>query len=109
MPDQRATRVASLLNAYYTMDEGDDGASPPEAPNQTSTEFDAEGRFEEMIRGSSLTELVKKAAEEASTLKRMEQEREGLLYENYTKFLKAGESISSLGKAIDGLGPVLLT
>jgi hypothetical protein len=98
-----------LLNAYYRIE----GSQPKEPATSSSTGdggldaqgFDAKRYFDSMVSAGRLPDLVKKNNELDVEIKDLDANMQTLVYENYSKFIRATDVIRMMKGSIDGLEP----
>ncbi|CAJ1429526.1 unnamed protein product [Effrenium voratum] len=101
-------RVGALLNAYYHIE----GEKEPVAPATGGSDldrqhFDAKRYFDSMVSSGQLPELVKRANELDAEIKDLNGDMQMLVYENYSKFIRATDVIKQMKFTIEGLEPDL--
>ncbi|CAK9113999.1 Vacuolar protein sorting-associated protein 51 homolog (Protein fat-free homolog) [Durusdinium trenchii] len=106
LPERR--RVGALLNAYYHIE----GTEKKDAPGSTGSDldrqgFDAKRYFDGMVSSGQLPELVKRANELDAEIKDLDGDMQMLVYENYSKFIRATDVIKQMKFTIEGLDPDL--
>jgi len=105
--DGRKRRVGALLNAYYRI-EGSQPAAPAASVGEGGLDhqgFDAKRYFDSMVNSGKLPDLVKRSNELDTEIKVLDAEMQTLVYENYSKFIRATDVIRMMKGAIDGLDP----
>eukprot|EP00931_Biecheleriopsis_adriatica_P049765 TRINITY_DN28796_c0_g1_i1.p1 TRINITY_DN28796_c0_g1~~TRINITY_DN28796_c0_g1_i1.p1 ORF type:complete len:823 (-),score=232.89 TRINITY_DN28796_c0_g1_i1:90-2513(-) len=115
MADSKAPRerrrVGALLNAYYHIEKKDDTAAVV-APKSSGSDldqqgFDAKRYFDNMVGSGQLPDLVKRANELDAEVKDLDGDMQMLVYENYSKFIRATDVIKQMKFTIEGLEPDL--
>ena len=91
--DEKARRVRSLLSSYY-------GSAPPSATNGAppappidTPDFDCDAYVERLVRETPLDALQTRCAEMAGEIRSLDSDMQMLVYENYSKFIVATDTI----------------
>ncbi|UPR05083.1 vacuolar protein sorting-associated protein [Chloropicon primus] len=119
--DEKAQRVRSLLASYYSLD-GEDGESgggegdgyvgqgqrerPSHAKgkvNLDSDNFDCSSYFHRLLEQTRLDELLDREVKLQSEVKQCDGELQSLVYENYSKFIAATDTIRNMRTKVDGM------
>lgn len=107
---ERAGRrgVGNLLNAYYHIEGADKREPSGSTENDLDRQgFDAKRYFDGMISSGQLPELVKRANDLDAEVKDLDGDMQMLVYENYSKFIRATDVIKQMKFTIEGLEPDL--
>jgi len=102
--------VGALLNAYYHIEgtEKKDGTAAPLGGSDLDRQgFDAKRYFDGMVSSGQLPELVKRANDLDAEIKDLDGDMQMLVYENYSKFIRATDVIKQMKFTIEGLDPDL--
>jgi len=106
-------RVGALLNQYYAI-EGAEGAGRNGAPAAAALEseldrqgFDAKRYFDGVVASGHLPELVQRTEDLEREVRELDGTMQMLVYENYSKFIRATDVIRHMKGTIEGLGPDL--
>eukprot|EP00897_Mesotaenium_endlicherianum_P000367 jgi/Mesen1/10330/ME000797S09803 len=105
--DEKTRRVRSLLGSYYGTDDSaatEDavdaptwkGSSPARSPLRIDVNtkgFDAEGHVTKLIEKSKMEELLQQHVAWAAEIKNLDSDMQMLVYENYSKFISATDTI----------------
>eukprot|EP00930_Biecheleria_cincta_P047222 TRINITY_DN32685_c0_g1_i1.p1 TRINITY_DN32685_c0_g1~~TRINITY_DN32685_c0_g1_i1.p1 ORF type:complete len:806 (+),score=182.86 TRINITY_DN32685_c0_g1_i1:36-2420(+) len=101
-------RVGALLNAYYHIEGTEKKDSGPAAVSDLDRQgFDAKQYFDGMVGSGQLPELVRRANELDAEVKDLDGDMQMLVYENYSKFIRATDVIKQMKFTIEGLEPDL--
>ncbi|CAK0863829.1 unnamed protein product [Prorocentrum cordatum] len=103
----RRRRVGGLLNAYYRI-EGAEKQDQPEATQTSDLDrqgFDAKRYFDGMVASGQLGDLVKHARSLDDEVQDLDGDMQKLVYENYSKFIRATDVIKQMKFTIEGLQP----
>lgn len=118
-------RVGALLNTYYSIDTGSasgnaSGGGEGDATSEKSAAtikhedpqldrqgFDAKRYFDGVVSSRQLSDIVQRKNELDSEVKDIDADMQTLVYENYSKFIRATDVIKDMKCAIDGLKPDL--
>ena len=109
--EEKAARVRSLLSSYYGTGGGDGGGAggpggaPPPAPRSPldAASFDA-GRFVGgLLRELPLPELLRRHTELAKEIEELDGDMQTLVYENYSKFISATDTIRDMTGDVAGM------
>eukprot|EP00397_Hematodinium_sp_SG-2012_P023203 GEMP01024095.1.p1 GENE.GEMP01024095.1~~GEMP01024095.1.p1 ORF type:complete len:733 (+),score=139.14 GEMP01024095.1:22-2220(+) len=101
---RRKRRVQTLLNAYYHVDdekEASNGKKQQDADSIDAPGFDGEAWVKKLLELSDVNSLVKRAAELDQDVTNLDSDMQMLVYENYSKFIRATDTIRSLKDAVD--------
>jgi len=105
--DGRKRRVGALLNAYYRI-EGSQPKEPATSVGEGGLDhqgFDAKRFFDNMVSEGRLPDLVKRSNELDIEIKDLDADMQTLVYENYSKFIRATDVIRMMKGSLDGLEP----
>eukprot|EP00928_Gymnodinium_smaydae_P073276 TRINITY_DN56512_c0_g1_i1.p1 TRINITY_DN56512_c0_g1~~TRINITY_DN56512_c0_g1_i1.p1 ORF type:complete len:832 (-),score=218.84 TRINITY_DN56512_c0_g1_i1:147-2642(-) len=126
-PGRARRRVSALLNTYYhieggkqeeapTANAGEGGWGAASARGQRGSDddldrqgFDAKRYFDGMTASGQLPELVQRANTLDAEVKELDADMQMLVYENYSKFIRATDVIKQMRFTIEGLKPDLRT
>mmetsp|Transcript_148711 Transcript_148711/g.262599 ORF Transcript_148711/g.262599 Transcript_148711/m.262599 type:complete len:829 (+) Transcript_148711:115-2601(+) len=110
-PEERrkGRRVGALLNAYYRIEGAEKKEPVPNGgdANLDYQGFDAKRFFDNMVASGQLTDLVKRSSDLDSEIKDLDSSMQTLVYQNYSKFIRATDVIRMMKGSIDGLQPDL--
>ncbi|CAI7906949.1 unnamed protein product, partial [Closterium sp. NIES-53] len=104
-PEDRARRVKSLLEGYYGHGGGAPGAedaagsaagSSGGRDDINSRAFDADSFVANLIRQAKLDDLLQKHVSWAAEIKNLDSDMQMLVYENYSKFISATDTIRTM-------------
>ena len=105
-PDEKARRVRSLLSSYYGSSGSDappgSASAPPAEPIDTES-FDAESYVASVVKSTPLPELHARCASMASEIASLDGDMQMLVYENYSKFITATDTIRRMRGNVDGM------
>ena len=115
--DEKTQRVRSLLASYYSLDEGGEGGvgsggvgSSHDTPgtgrgveNLDREGFDCQRYFDRLLETNRLDELLTREIKLQSEVKQCDGELQSLVYENYSKFIAATDTIRSMRTKVDGM------
>ena len=101
--DEKARRVRSLLSSYY-------GSAPPSATNGAppappidTPDFDCDAYVERLVRETPLDALQTRCAEMAGEIRSLDSDMQMLVYENYSKFIVATDTIRRMKSNVEGM------
>ena len=94
------TSTADLMYQFYGIDKEGEEAPPPDPTDIDGNNFEAESYFQQLVQKENLKTLVQKDKTIKSEIKVLDTDLQNLVYDNYTKFLEAEDSI---GRFSDGL------
>lgn len=109
-PPRERRRVGALLNAYYHIEgteKKDAAVTAPGGSDLDKVGFDAKRYFDGLVSSGQLPELVKRANELDAEIKDLDGDMQMLVYENYSKFIRATDVIKQMKFTIEGLDPDL--
>jgi len=110
-PERRERRrVGALLNAYYRIEgiEGNESEVPGGREDDLDRQgFDAKQYFDNVVASGQLPELVRRKESIDSEVKELDADMQTLVYENYSKFIRATDVIKQMKFTIEGLEPDL--
>jgi len=101
----RSRRVQNLLNAYYHLD--DDEKEPEEKAKKFNVDaidapgFDGDRWVHKLLAESNVNSLVRHVADLDSDITNLDSDMQMLVYENYSKFIRATDTIRSLKDTLD--------
>ncbi|CAI5930413.1 unnamed protein product [Closterium sp. NIES-64] len=104
-PEDRARRVKSLLEGYYGHGGGAPGAEDASGSaagssggrdDINSRAFDADSFVANLIRQAKLDDLLQKHVSWAAEIKNLDSDMQMLVYENYSKFISATDTIRTM-------------
>ncbi|CAI5458062.1 unnamed protein product, partial [Closterium sp. Yama58-4] len=104
-PEDRARRVKSLLEGYYGHGGGAPGAEDAAGSaagtsggrdDINSRAFDADSFVANLIRQAKLDDLLQKHVSWAVEIKNLDSDMQMLVYENYSKFISATDTIRTM-------------
>lgn len=98
-----------MLNAYYRI-EGAEKKEPQTTGRDDDLDqqgFDAKRYFDAMVASGQLPDLVKRHSELETAVKSLDADMQMLVYENYSKFIRATDVIKQMKFTIDGIEPDL--
>eukprot|EP00927_Polykrikos_kofoidii_P059742 TRINITY_DN54879_c0_g1_i1.p1 TRINITY_DN54879_c0_g1~~TRINITY_DN54879_c0_g1_i1.p1 ORF type:complete len:828 (+),score=179.60 TRINITY_DN54879_c0_g1_i1:78-2561(+) len=119
-------RVSALLNTFYAIDAGSatdtnacdvsggggDGANDAKSASVAASDpqldrqgFDAKRYFDGVVASRELTSIVERKSALDSEVKQLDADMQTLVYENYSKFIRATDVIKEMKVAIEGLKP----
>lgn len=106
--DEKARRVRSLLSSYYGSSGGGPGApgggsSASSAPSIDSATFDSDAYVRRLVNEMRLDGLQGKCVEMASEIKSLDSDMQMLVYENYSKFITATDTIRRMKSNVEGM------
>eukprot|EP00854_Cymbomonas_tetramitiformis_P019913 gene19913-23826_t len=110
--DEKARRVRSLLSSYYGSGGSEDGDGDkkdqkPRISSIDSAAFDVNHFMNSLVRGTRLDGLQSKYSEMVQEIKSLDSDMQMLVYENYSKFITATDTIRRMvGNRV--IGPGLL-
>lgn len=113
LPPGPRRRVGALLNAYYHIEgspQSNEPAKPIGSVGQSDLDrqgFDAKRYFDATVGSGQLPELIKRANELDAEIKDLDGDMQMLVYENYSKFIRATDVIKQMKFTIEGLTPDL--
>ncbi|KAH9786757.1 vacuolar protein sorting-associated protein 51-like [Citrus sinensis] len=104
--DDKAKRMRDLLSSFYAPD--------PSMPNESSgkyvpldaidtNSFDADQYMNLLVQKSSLEGLLQRHVEMAAEIKNLDTDLQMLVYENYSKFISATDTIKRMNSNIVGM------
>jgi len=104
---ERKGRIRELLAEYYTEDAQGHGL----AARQESTDpcdldgaaFDVDLYMEESMQGERMKQLLKKTSTIRGEVKTLDNDMQMLVYENYTKFISATDTIGQMKEGVEGM------
>eukprot|EP01046_Picozoa_sp_COSAG06_P042361 COSAG06_NODE_5387_length_3511_cov_4.500000_1_plen_335_part_00 len=104
---ERKGRIRELLAEYYTEDAQGHGL----AARQESTDpcdldgaaFDVDLYMEESMQGERMKQLLKKSSTIRGEVKTLDNDMQMLVYENYTKFISATDTIGQMKEGVEGM------
>eukprot|EP01052_Picozoa_sp_SAG31_P020647 SAG31_NODE_1563_length_7869_cov_6.990734_7_plen_397_part_00 len=110
---ERESRVRSLLSDYYAMEEAD-GEPAAQTDSQVvdvdqdpfdldGSGFDAERYMEEMMQGERMKGMLEKTTNIRAEVKSLDNDMQMLVYENYTKFISATDTIRRMKDTIEDM------
>lgn len=105
--DEKASRVRSLLSSYYGTDEGADGggaAGGSRGASIDSAAFDAATYVDSIVKGMRLDALQTRYVEMVQEIKSLDGDMQMLVYENYSKFITATDTIRRMKANVEGMG-----
>ena len=97
------TSTADLMKQFYGIADDDEVEQPPDPTDIDGTAFEAEPYFRQLIQRENLQTLVQKDKTVKSEIKSLDTELQHLVYDNYTKFLLAEETIRSMSDGLSSL------
>ena len=109
--EEKAARVRSLLSSYYGTGDGGGGeagglggAQPP-APRSPldAASFDAKRFVGGLLRELPLPELLRRHTELAKEIEELDGDMQTLVYENYSKFISATDTIRDMTGDVAGM------
>eukprot|EP01050_Picozoa_sp_SAG11_P007218 SAG11_NODE_593_length_8303_cov_9.249756_1_plen_851_part_00 len=114
---ERESRVRTLLGDFYAVQEGE-GAREGEGEVAVSSKagggdpfdldgeaFDAERYMDEMMQSTRMKMMLEKTTNIRAEVKTLDNDMQMLVYENYTKFISATDTIKKMVVSIDDMGP----
>ena len=105
--NERRGRIRELLADYYVEEEQGHGLDA----RQTSTDpcdldgaaFDVDQYMEEAMQGERMKQLLKKTTTIRGEVKTLDNDMQMLVYENYTKFISATDTIGKMKDGVEGM------
>ncbi|KAI9207528.1 uncharacterized protein BJ171DRAFT_578644 [Polychytrium aggregatum] len=97
----RPRRARNLLQSYYGTIASSDGAN--DAHNMDAGSFDKDKYIQNLLANSSLSELIQKDNELVAAIKSLDGDMKTLVYENYSKFISATDTISRMKRNVDNM------
>ena len=113
--DERARRVRALLSSYYGSSSGGSSGGVEgshgggglggsgSVPAIDTAAFDAEKYVERLVETTRLDALQGKCVEMASEIKSLDSDMQMLVYENYSKFITATDTIRRMKSNVEGM------
>ena len=110
--DEKARRVRSLLSSYYGSSSGGGGGggggggpsgAASSAPAIDTATFDPDGYVNRLVKETRLDGLQGKCVEMASEIKSLDSDMQMLVYENYSKFITATDTIRRMKSNVEGM------
>eukprot|EP00929_Paragymnodinium_shiwhaense_P054009 TRINITY_DN27078_c0_g1_i1.p1 TRINITY_DN27078_c0_g1~~TRINITY_DN27078_c0_g1_i1.p1 ORF type:complete len:849 (+),score=238.17 TRINITY_DN27078_c0_g1_i1:224-2770(+) len=107
-------RVGALLNNYYAFQEDEKKEDSPAAEQQSGSSredgldkqgFDAKRYFDSMLGSGQLPDLMQHKQRLDQEVKDLDSGMQVLVYENYSKFIRATDLIKDMKVAVDSLEP----
>lgn len=104
-------KVRNLLSAYYQLPAATDAAKSDandrfsfSAANDpfSSSSFSAASWFQNIVEKKGVPALLRSSNELETEIRTLDSELQTIVYENYSKFLKATDTISDLHSAVQG-------
>lgn len=89
--------TAALLRQFYGLDA--DG-SVPDPTDINSSSFQPEPFFQQLVNTNDLKELTRQQQKLQSELISLDNDLQNLVYDNYTKFIKASETVRSMKEGL---------
>ncbi|KAK3282785.1 hypothetical protein CYMTET_9486, partial [Cymbomonas tetramitiformis] len=107
--DEKARRVRSLLSSYYGSGGSEDGDGDkkdqkPRISSIDSAAFDVNHFMNSLVRGTRLDGLQSKYSEMVQEIKSLDSDMQMLVYENYSKFITATDTIRRMKTNVEGMG-----
>jgi len=99
--EEKARRVRSLLSSYYG---GGVGGSSPKTQSLPAIDrdgFDHDAYVTESVRDVPLAELQARCVSMAGEIKQLDGDMQMLVYENYSKFIVATDTVKHMRTNVD--------
>ncbi|KAL8094485.1 hypothetical protein AgCh_036133 [Apium graveolens] len=111
--DDKAKRMRDLLSSFYSQDNSTSSSDPLDSSHASAryatldsintTGFDADQYMNLLVQKSNLNGLLQKHVEMASEIKNLDTDLQMLVYENYSKFISATDTIKRMKSNIVGM------
>ena len=98
---ERSGRIRDLLKDYYDAEEDGRGSlhtqqSSVDPCDIDGASFDVEQYMEEAMQGERMKQMLEKTSNIRGEVKQLDNDMQMLVYENYTKFIKATDTIGRM-------------
>ncbi|CAE7248166.1 vps51 [Symbiodinium sp. CCMP2592] len=105
----RSGRPQKMVTYYHIegTEKKDPAVAAPGGSDLDKVGFDAKRYFDGLVSSGQLPELVKRANELDAEIKDLDGDMQMLVYENYSKFIRATDVIKQMKFTIEGLDPDL--
>ncbi|OLQ06779.1 Lon protease-like, mitochondrial [Symbiodinium microadriaticum] len=105
----RSGRPQKMVTYYHIegTEKKDAAVTAPGGSDLDKVGFDAKRYFDGLVSSGQLPELVKRANELDAEIKDLDGDMQMLVYENYSKFIRATDVIKQMKFTIEGLDPDL--
>ena len=105
---ERSGRIRDLLKDYYDAEEDGRGSlhtqqSSVDPCDIDGASFDVEQYMEEAMQGERMKQMLEKTSNIRGEVKQLDNDMQMLVYENYTKFIKATDTIGRMRDDVDGM------
>ena len=97
------TSTADLMLQFYGIDKDGEEVKPPDPMDIDGNAFEAEPYFRQLVQKENLKTLVQKDKIIKSEISTLDTDLQSLVYDNYTKFLLAEETIRSMSDGLSSL------
>lgn len=111
--DDKAKRMRDLLSSFYSQDNSTSNSDSADSSNASgryvtldsinTTAFDADQYMNLLVQKSNLNGLLQKHVEMAAEIKNLDTDLQMLVYENYSKFISATDTIKRMKSNIVGM------
>ena len=92
--------ASELLRQFYGLDESGKSADPSD---MNGSEFDAEAFFTSLINTKSLDQVTRDYHKLENDIIQLDSDLQTLVYNNYTKFIQASETVNSMKTGLSSL------
>ena len=96
MANNSRIRLKTLLTDFYDLDQNETINNALSNTDFNSEEFSADKYSQDALRGDSLKQLLERENQLASSAQELDSNIQVLIYENYSKFISATDTIRSM-------------
>lgn len=105
---KRAARVKNLLASYYGGDDDAGGrlssAQQPAGDSLDATTYNVERHTSQMMKTHQLEKILAEHSGITKDIKSLDSQLQQLVYQNYTKFMEATDTVRTMKSTVDSMG-----